>query len=232
MSCFGGSTPYMLIATLFASVRFRIPMNEQTKNHVNSMKMRDDWVSLLQKYATHNQLSSPRGCGPHGDGKFFDEMPHPAKKQDSPTRNKTEDAAEACNGTDPYSFISKRPLPNPRAKEEPSKPVPCPPQPGVALPSRPPPVPPPLRIAVPNVSKTTKAFHWDIVPNEQINKSMWALDISDHKKIDTLRILHQFPSHDMAGVTGSSSDPLKTQNILLDKKIAHNFSKFIVSSCL
>ncbi|KAM4691974.1 uncharacterized protein WCC33_016796 [Rhinophrynus dorsalis] len=57
-----------------------------------------------------------------------------------------------------------------------------------------------------------------------INKSMWAQQNSDQKKINTERLMHQFQSLDIVTAIDTSLDPLKNQNILLHRTIAHNFN--------
>ncbi|KAM4622455.1 disheveled-associated activator of morphogenesis 2-like [Discoglossus pictus] len=207
--------PVMSLQTLENSYVFRIPLNEQTRNSVNSLNIRDEWVALLQKYCAQHSSSVESPV----NGSLYSTVNHqtaqPSEVKDSHVYCKIkegENGFQIYNDPDPVMnpMIPKPAQLTPSQVLIPTRPVPPPP-----------PTPPPSLVAVPNLPKRTKPFHWDTVSQEKINKSMWAPNSSVQKKIDAARILHQFQIQETPNATDNS---LKNQNILLDKKIAHNFS--------
>ncbi|CAH2303356.1 Hypothetical predicted protein [Pelobates cultripes] len=64
----------------------------------------------------------------------------------------------------------------------------------------------------------------DLLAVNKVNKSMWALQNADPKKIDTQRIRNLFQCHEFTVSADNSSDLSKNLNILLNSKIAHNFN--------
>ncbi|XP_075071402.1 formin-H-like isoform X2 [Mixophyes fleayi] len=201
---------------------FRIPLNEQTRHSEQSMTIINDWVSLLQEFCMQNQPSPLPECKPHTivDLKFA-QMDPAAGLQEFTANNKKEISPLIY---DALRIFSSQPSDNTSSEKETTKSNPClPASPQGKVPPfiPPPPLPVHLQMRVPNTPSKTKAFHWTIVPQEKIHKSMWAQN-SLQKKIDTQRILHQFQSSDVSAV--SESDISKNSNILLDKMIAHNFS--------
>ncbi|MBN3319555.1 FH13 protein, partial [Atractosteus spatula] len=111
----------------------------------------------------------------------------------------------------------------------PNAPVPIP---GFAMnPPPPPPVPapPPLhnRFNAKPTSKRTKAFHWDLVSQERIGKSVWTRSDSGKIKIDGERLFEQFSVQDVGVIGGVESN--NNPQIMLNQKIAHNFNIFLKS---
>ncbi|XP_014729256.1 PREDICTED: formin-F-like [Sturnus vulgaris] len=76
-------------------------------------------------------------------------------------------------------------------------------------------------------AKRTKAFHWDVVPCDKIQKSVWGSCDPCKRKIDVCRLCEQFQIQDTAVLLGS--EPAVNQHILLDRKVAHNFNIFLKS---
>ncbi|XP_031421399.2 protein diaphanous homolog 1-like [Clupea harengus] len=90
------------------------------------------------------------------------------------------------------------------------------------------PAPPPLPRKQKLPKQRTKAFHWDLVAQDKIDKSLWTLGVNGKAKIDTFRLFEQFK------VKGSdnfadSVDPSHHVEIMLNQKVAHNFNIFLKS---
>ncbi|KAK5895172.1 hypothetical protein CesoFtcFv8_011790 [Champsocephalus esox] len=122
----------------------------------------------------------------------------------------------------PLSTPSPPPLSTP-----PPPPLSIPPPPPLRTPPPPPlsiPPPPPLPFKFMNFKKPrTKAFHWDIVGTDKIAKSFWKQESTGRIELDTSRLFEQFAVKDMG--TFCASEPSTTQHIMLNQKIAHNFSE-------
>ncbi|TSL61285.1 Cerebellin-4 [Bagarius yarrelli] len=92
-----------------------------------------------------------------------------------------------------------------------------------------PPMPPPL----PKTSKqkakkaNTKAFHWEVIPQDKIAQSLWAQKSSREIGIDTSRLYEQFGVKHSGHIFGTESS--NHVEILLNAKIAHNFNIFLKS---
>ncbi|XP_053106138.1 uncharacterized protein LOC128324941 isoform X2 [Hemicordylus capensis] len=89
-------------------------------------------------------------------------------------------------------------------------------------------LPPPLpKSSNPSaVSTRTKNFHWDVIPQEKIQKSMWT-SCPGKKNIDVARLYDQFRIQQTAGFPGN--EPLVISHIMLNQKVAHNFNIFLKS---
>ncbi|XP_072270275.1 disheveled-associated activator of morphogenesis 1-A-like [Pyxicephalus adspersus] len=186
---------------------FRIPINEQNKDPEKSIIMRNDWVSLLQKHCGGSEQSSSSQSDTYEVLDFNrNQMQSPLSLQDSPSESKMQNVAELSKDmTSPVlePFENGDGFPDLKIGIPPYIP--------------PPPLPPPRQ----NTPKRTKAFHWNVVPPDKIGKSIWAKNFVP-KKIDDQRVLHQFQTSEVSSVP--ESDISKIQNILLDRKIAHNFN--------
>uniref|UniRef100_A0A803VV52 FH2 domain-containing protein n=1 Tax=Ficedula albicollis TaxID=59894 RepID=A0A803VV52_FICAL len=95
--------------------------------------------------------------------------------------------------------------------------------------AEPPPAPPalPQPCSLSPAARRTKAFHWDVVPCDKIQKSVWGSCDPCKRKIDVCRLCEQFQIQDTAVALGS--EPAVNQHILLDRKVAHNFNIFLKS---
>ncbi|XP_027703617.1 uncharacterized protein LOC114032499 [Vombatus ursinus] len=74
-------------------------------------------------------------------------------------------------------------------------------------------------------TERTKAFHWDIVPHDKILKSIWSTCDLQKRKIDVTRLYDQFRALNTPVML--NNDFLGNQHLLLDYKVAHNFSIFL-----
>ncbi|KAK3518994.1 hypothetical protein QTP70_016186 [Hemibagrus guttatus] len=92
-----------------------------------------------------------------------------------------------------------------------------------------PPMPPPMpKKSKPKTQKErTKAFHWDVVTQDKIAKSLWARGSPREIEIDTSRLYEQFGVKDSGH--SSSTESSNHVEILLNAKIAHNFNIFLKS---
>ncbi|XP_026055473.1 formin-like protein 13 [Carassius auratus] len=112
----------------------------------------------------------------------------------------------------PAPFVLPPPLPVPSAVPGPVPPAP---------------LPPPLPIKSKPLSERTKAFHWDLVAQDKIEKSMWSCRNPRKIDIDTSRLYELFGVKDTARIARSES--ISTMEIMLNSKIAHNFNIFLRS---
>ncbi|OCT62403.1 hypothetical protein XELAEV_18043484mg [Xenopus laevis] len=221
-----GVSPSFTVKSGGHTYMFRIPVNKYLQETENSTKARDDWVALL-----HKQCSQSQQCPPHKE-----ELPSNAdpshlmnnhtnaqpEYQELHIYSKVERGPKDCNDINIYNVL---PAKSTFSKEEVFSPSPV----FLIPPSRPAPPPPPPPLLFPTVRremiKKTKPFHWDAVPNEKIKHSMWSQAASSPKKLDTQRIMFQFQAQDTAAYpTDISLDNLKNQHIILNIKVAHNFS--------
>ncbi|XP_063281760.1 formin-I-like isoform X2 [Pelobates fuscus] len=225
-------SPSFTIHTKGGSLVFRIPLNEQTRNRDKSLGMRDDWVSLLQEYSSHNPPSSLNKCNSNSSEVILDIKSNQTTPEPLPpdllADNKIQNNLKTSNVSDTvYSSILSDKIIH---QEDTSKPeisiTQSLPQCRISPILLPPPLPEQLHKLnnSRNIQKRTKAFHWDIVLQERVNKSMWALQNADPKKIDTQRIMNLFQCHEFTVSADNSSDLSKNLNILLNSKIAHNFN--------
>ncbi|XP_032638443.1 disheveled-associated activator of morphogenesis 2-like isoform X2 [Chelonoidis abingdonii] len=192
---------------------FQIPLTVQNNRAEDISKLQNEWVSLIDRYCMlWKKCSEPQ----HGFGEGTSEAVY-EKLIISP--NKRAEGAhclavgsEAPPQSTPFteqttpgsSFLLSRVQ------------AVVPPPPSFPLPSRPSPA-----------WKRTKAFHWDVVPQDKIQKSIWASCSQHKKKIDEFRIYNQFQIQDMAIFSGN--EPSVNRHIMLNQKIAHTFNIFLKS---
>ncbi|XP_016310071.1 formin-J-like [Sinocyclocheilus anshuiensis] len=110
----------------------------------------------------------------------------------------------------PAPFVLPPPLPVPSAVPGPAPPAP---------------LPPPLPMKSKPLSERTKAFHWDLVAQDKIEKSMWSRRNPRKIEIDSSRLYELFGVRERGRVCRSES--ISTVEIMLNSKIAHNFSKYV-----
>ncbi|XP_030209718.1 formin-like protein 3 isoform X5 [Gadus morhua] len=91
----------------------------------------------------------------------------------------------------------------------------------------PPPPPLPLKPKAQPPKRRTKAFHWDQVGSDKIDKSFWKHGSARKVELDTERLYEQFAVQDL-GKFGAI-EPSHVQHIMLNAKIAHNFNIFLKS---
>ncbi|KAK7132681.1 hypothetical protein R3I93_019041 [Phoxinus phoxinus] len=110
------------------------------------------------------------------------------------------------------AFVLPPPLPVPSAVPGPVPPAP---------------LPPPLPMKPKQLSERTKAFHWDLVAQDKIEKSIWSCRNPRKTEIDTSRLLELFGVRELCGPGRSEST--STMEIMLNSRIAHNFNIFLKS---
>ncbi|XP_066442412.1 formin-H-like isoform X2 [Eleutherodactylus coqui] len=213
------SMPTFSISCTANTYIFRIPLNEQNKSLEKTVSMRDDWVSILQELCQQNQQRPP----PEGKAATYEdlEMVKEEAIYSQPNSNvqclRAEDIPRIYEELPLQPLVPKSQTGSEVAATEKSFCFPAAPSP-----ISPPPLPVHPRIFTNSPIQTrTKAFHWNTVPQEKISKSMWGQN-SAQKKIDAQRILHQFQTNESSPAL--ESDFTKHSNILLDRKIAHNFN--------
>ncbi|XP_041080242.1 formin-like protein 13 [Polyodon spathula] len=91
----------------------------------------------------------------------------------------------------------------------------------------PPPPPPSLSLQSKSISKRTKAFHWDLISQDKISKSIWTQCSTEKIKIDAELLYDQFRIQELGTIVGVES--ATNHQILLNQKVAHNFNIFLKS---
>ncbi|XP_067096585.1 uncharacterized protein [Osmerus mordax] len=92
------------------------------------------------------------------------------------------------------------------------------------------PLPPPLpsKLVFKPSSERTKAFHWDLVSSDKIEKSFWMAGRASKIEIN-ISILHEeFATQDLGRIGGFEASNNQV-HIMLNQKIAHNFNIFLKS---
>uniref|UniRef100_A0A8B9S2F6 Uncharacterized protein n=1 Tax=Apteryx owenii TaxID=8824 RepID=A0A8B9S2F6_APTOW len=199
---------------------FRIPFTVQNNRTEDVSKLQNEWISLLEKYCQlWKGVSLPREGSQEcmSSEADYEEVSVSLDEQ-------TEDALHVGAAASP----NKSSVPQTKPAEEEAVP---------ASPSLPlsinkaevPPAPPafPQPCSLSPLTKRTKAFHWDVVPWDKIQKSIWGSCDPHKKKIDVSRLCDQFQIQDMT--VFSSNEPSVNQHIMLDQKVAHNFNIFLKS---
>ncbi|XP_053499137.1 protein diaphanous homolog 3 isoform X1 [Ictalurus furcatus] len=92
-----------------------------------------------------------------------------------------------------------------------------------------PPLPPPMpkKSKPQTLTQRTKVFHWDVITQDKIAKSLWARGSPREIEIDTSRLYEQFGVKDLGHFSNTESS--NHVEILLNPKIAHNFNIFLKS---
>ncbi|KAL1020596.1 hypothetical protein UPYG_G00002190 [Umbra pygmaea] len=103
--------------------------------------------------------------------------------------------------------------------------VPNPPEltPNLFIPMAPPLISKPIRK---HRTVRTKAFHWDEVTPDKIEKSFWSQGKTGDIHFDTTRLHKLFAVQDL-GTPGGVSETSNSVNIMLNPKVAHNFNIFL-----
>nr|XP_055044837.1 formin-H isoform X2 [Misgurnus anguillicaudatus] len=96
-----------------------------------------------------------------------------------------------------------------------------------AVPPAPLPPPPLPNKTAKQLTSRMKAFHWDLVSQDKIEKSIWARRNTKKIDLDTSRLYELFGVKD-SGATGRSESSTNME-IMLNAKIAHNFNIFLKS---
>ncbi|XP_062460017.1 formin-H-like isoform X5 [Pezoporus occidentalis] len=202
---------------------FRIPLTVQNNRMEDVSKLQNEWVSLIERYCQLCKGASlpqegSQGCTfSEADYEDFTEPLNEQKEEifhlggSSPTASLNKSSSPQTKFTEGESASASPPLPRPRSKAE--------------VPPAPPALPQPCSLTP--LTKRTKAFHWDVVPYDKIQKSVWGSCDPCKKKIDVSRLCDQFQIQETALFLGN--EPSVNQHIMLDRKVAHNFNIFLKS---
>ncbi|KAM9527259.1 uncharacterized protein ACIB01_014364 isoform 4-T4 [Guaruba guarouba] len=202
---------------------FRIPFTVQNNRMEDVSKLQNEWVTLierncqLRKGALLPQEGS-QGCT-FSEADYEDlTVPLNEQKEEvlhfgvtSATASLNKSSSPQTKPAEGESAPASPPLPLPRSKAE--------------VPPAPPALP--QLCSLSPLTKRTKAFHWDVVPCDKIQKSVWASCDPCKKRIDVSRLCDQFQLQEIAVFSGN--EPSVNQHIMLDRKVAHNFNIFLKS---
>ncbi|XP_014799144.1 PREDICTED: formin-H-like [Calidris pugnax] len=203
------------------SYLFRIPFTVHKNSTGDFSKLRNEWVSLIERYCQLCKgvsLSQEESQGCSSSEADYEDFPVPLNEQKEETLHFGVSSAT----TSLKKSSSPQPAEDDAAPASPSLPLPIR---KAEVPPAPPALPPPCSLSP--STKRTKAFHWDVVPCDKIQKSVWGSCDPCKKKIDVSRLCDQFQFQDVAVFSGN--EPSVNQHIMLDQKIAHNFNIFLRS---
>ncbi|XP_039353307.1 delphilin-like isoform X2 [Mauremys reevesii] len=192
---------------------FRIPFTVQNNRAEDISKLQNEWVSLIDRYCMlWKKRSEPQdGFGEGTSEAVYEKLiisPNKRAEGAHCLAVGSEAPPQSTPFTEQTTPGSSFPLSRVQAVVPP-----------------PPSFPPPSRLSP--AWKRTKAFHWDVVPQDKIQKSIWASCSQHKKKIDESRIYDQFHIQDMAVFSGN--EPSVNRHIMLNQKIAHTFNIFLKS---
>ncbi|OXB79256.1 UNVERIFIED_CONTAM: hypothetical protein H355_013177 [Colinus virginianus] len=202
---------------------FRIPFTVQNSMTENVSKLQNEWVSLIERYChlcKVGSLSQEESQGDTSSEADYENVTVALNEQKEEALCFGVSAATTSLNKPPSSQtkLAKGDI----APASSSTPVPTS---KAVVPPAPPAFSQSCRLSP--LAKRTKAFHWDVVPCDKIQKSIWGSCDLGKKKIDASRLCEQFQIQDVAVFSGS--EPSVNQHIMLDRKIAHNFSIFLKS---
>ncbi|XP_050838211.1 delphilin-like isoform X1 [Serinus canaria] len=187
----------------------RVPLSVQSSRPEEAGRQQRDWLSLLERHCQPGSAGSPGCSSPEADYEEF-VVPLSEQREETPP----------FGGSSARSSLSKP------AEGQAAPAAAVPPARGRAeVPPAPPALPQPG--SVPPAARRTKAFHWDLVPCDKIQKSVWGSCDPCKRKIDACRLCEQFQIQDTAVPLGPEA--AVNQHILLDRKVAHNFNIFLKS---
>ncbi|XP_053250273.1 disheveled-associated activator of morphogenesis 2-like [Podarcis raffonei] len=208
-----GSGTFML-RTKEAKYLFRIPFTVQNNKLEDITKLRNEWMLLIDRYCSLPKAESLT------QGNVSDAVCEEAHclnegKMEQPICFSLESPTAPEAVTLAHTLQENRPLVSALGQ-----------LPGRTAGGKAPP-PFPKLSSQPPTSTRTKAFHWEVVPQEKIEKSIWTSCHLGQKTIDVARLHNQFRIQEVVGTHGN--EPLLTQQIMLNPKIAHNFNIFLKS---
>ncbi|KAG6938629.1 hypothetical protein G0U57_005892 [Chelydra serpentina] len=193
---------------------FRIPFTVQNNRAEDISKLQNEWVSLIDRYCLlwKNRSEPQESFGEGTSEAVYEKLViSPNKRAEGVHCLATgSEAAPRSTPLTEQATPASSSFPLSRVQAE----VPPPPS-----------FPPPSRLSP--APKRTKAFHWDVVPQEKIQKSIWASCSLHKKKIDESKIYDQFHIQDMAVFSGN--EPSMNRHIMLNQIIAHTFNIFLKS---
>ncbi|XP_010079842.1 PREDICTED: formin-H-like, partial [Pterocles gutturalis] len=204
---------------------FRIPFTVQNNRAEDVSKLQNEWVSLIERYCQlHKTVPLPlEESPPQG----FISL-EPDYVDFAVPLNEQKEEALYFGVSSATTSLNKSSSPQTKPTEgeaAPASPSLAPPMSKAEVPPAPPALPQPCSLSP--STKRTKAFHWDVVPCDKIQKSVWGLCDPSKKRIDVSRLCDQFQIQDMAVFLGN--EPSVNQHIMLDRKVAHNFNIFLKS---
>ncbi|XP_048098160.1 formin-like protein 6 isoform X2 [Alosa alosa] len=221
-----------------SAYQFRVPMTDVMKT-ADIQTERDSWVQAIGKLCMNWK------CCSQSEPMYADLKKLRASRTVTGLLQHSEDGAfsgtllpsteEVSDGEESTALSSVRafPLPPTPALAKPCSPVCLPTMPSASplysdlhpvAPSPPVPAPPPLPRKKPLPEDRTKAFHWDLLPQDKIDKSFWTHGVSGKAKIDTFLLFEQFKVKVSENVA-DSVDSSHHIEIMLNQKIAHNFTQ-------
>ncbi|XP_076131684.1 uncharacterized protein LOC143114109 [Alosa pseudoharengus] len=225
-----------------SAYQFRVPMTDVMKT-ADIQTERDSWVQAIGKLCMNWKFCS------QSEPMYADLKKLRASRTVTGLLQHSEDGAlsgtllpsteEVSDGEESTALTSVRafPLPPTPPLAKPCSPVCLPTMPSTSplysdlhpvAPSPPVPAPPPLPSKKPLPKDRTKAFHWDLLPQDKIDKSFWTHGVNGKAKIDTFRLFEQFK----VKVSENFADSVDSSHhieIMLNQKIAHNFNIFLKS---
>ncbi|XP_078411499.1 uncharacterized protein LOC144688604 [Cetorhinus maximus] len=230
---------------------FRIPVTDQLQSTEDLTKCRDEWVDAIDKCCLHWKRLSQSQTQLLIENNLIEVIPDTPSTKEPPyqtvlkqpnlsatsnlegEKEQKEDAEKEAEEeeTELTSAIKKTTVELPLEKVTlplvtqclPGPTVPLPPLPATAIP-----VPPRLLLKKSSgMIKKTKAFHWDVVAPEKIQKSIWGQSNMAKIQLHYPRLLEQFSTQDI--LTHPVNDFSTHQQILLNHKVAHNFNIFLKS---
>ncbi|XP_061231354.1 delphilin-like isoform X3 [Neopsephotus bourkii] len=202
---------------------FRIPLTVQNNRMEDVSKLQNEWVSLIEGYC---QLCKGASLPQEGSqGCTFSEADY---EDFTKPLNEQKEEILHLGASSATASLSKFSRPQTKPEEGESAPA----SPSLPLPrskAEVPPAPPALLqpCSLTPSTKRTKAFHWDVVPYDKIQKSVWGSCNPCKKKIDVSRLCDQFQIQETALFL--ANEPSVNQHIMLDRKVAHNFNIFLKS---
>ncbi|XP_041061239.1 protein diaphanous homolog 2 [Carcharodon carcharias] len=230
---------------------FRIPVTDQLQSTEDLTKCRDEWIDAIDKCCLHWKRLSQSQTQLLIENNLIEVIPDIPSTKEPPyqtvlkqpnlsatsnlegEKEQKEDAEKEAEeeGMELTSAVKKTAVELPLEKATlslvtqclPGPTVPVPPLPALAIP-----VPPQLLLKKSSgMIKKTKAFHWDVVAPEKIQKSIWGQSNTAKIQLHYPRLLEQFSTQDI--LTHPVNDFSTHQQILLNHKVAHNFNIFLKS---
>uniref|UniRef100_A0AAV2LZ94 Uncharacterized protein n=1 Tax=Knipowitschia caucasica TaxID=637954 RepID=A0AAV2LZ94_KNICA len=197
---------------------FRIPPPEAENLSISVKSERDEWIQAIDKLCKDWKRKSHKDhTGGHKTG-----LPNQSIAEEEDDNDLDQETASKKLNND--AMLPPTPSPPPSPQSPPPAFVPPPPLPKI------PPPPPLLPIKARTLTRQnlTRPFHWDIIGPDKISKSFWGQIGNKTIEIDTSRLYEQFAVKKTENTHGPL-ESIHTQNIMLNQKVAHNFSIFLKS---
>ncbi|XP_028849100.1 delphilin isoform X2 [Denticeps clupeoides] len=241
-----GTFDAFTLVTHHGEYQLRVPMTDELSSSEAVQKERDAWVGAIHQLcrdsAPETLYEEPRILRARKvtARAYRSRLPAPNEPRENGERRSSRgssDEERLLPSARRLSAPSVPPLPKPRRlshssptnsiiSPSPTAPVPAFSPPPLAPVPAPPPLPKPAT-SRPQAERT-KAFHWDRVAPEKVDKSFWTLGVTGKVEIDTSRLFEQFRVKD-PGSAGDAPAPSHQVEIMLNQKVAHNFNIFLRS---